>query len=331
MMDVIGFGSLNVDLIYAWPDLEIFKAVGLNLVPGMEIYAGPEIFPAVMALVDRYGQLRHKSGGGSAANTLFALSRMGFRVGMYGKVGQDAAGNFFTGSMGEVDLTPLCFGSQTGIGLIFLNSGGERSIIIFPHANSTISYEEIDRSYLSETRFLHLTSFVSDDPLAVQIKMVRALTSQVKLSFDPGEIYARKGLYCLKPILERTYVLFITEQEIEMLTGTGDYGIGARQLLAYGPRLVVCKRGARGSFLCSAAITLEIPALSVTAVDTTGAGDVYNAGFLAGMLHHLPWEQCARLATRAAARSITGYGRDEYPTRDLLTGFLQEIKYSNQG
>ena len=112
-----------------------------------------------------------------------------------------------------------------------------------------------------------------------------------------------------------------TEKEIEILMG-GGLSSGARGLLRMGPSILVCKRGVKGSRVFAEQEDFEVEALPVKAVDNTGAGDVYNAGFLAGLFLEKSLVESARFATALASKSVTGYGRTCYPTREDLDRFF---------
>jgi ribokinase len=88
-----------------------------------------------------------------------------------------------------------------------------------------------------------------------------------------------------------------------------------------GPSILVCKKGSQGSHLFSEAGDFQVPVVQAEVMDNTGAGDVYNAGFLAGFFLGSSLEGCAHFAARVAAKSVTGYGRDCYPTEDDLKNF----------
>jgi ribokinase len=154
-----------------------------------------------------------------------------------------------------------------------------------------------------------------------QKDLMNRLDPEVKVSMDPGEIYARKGLVRLSPLIQRCHILFLTEKEVTLLTAR-DLRSGARSLLEAGPKILVCKRGSRGSQIFTESGDFEIPTRAVTVVDNTGAGDVYNAGFLAGFFLRSPLEVCALFATQVASKSITGYGRTCYPNREDLGHFF---------
>lgn len=310
-MDVIGLGALNVDLIYevdlAFPEIEF----------GRERMAKYEEFKELLNLLKNKGKLKSKSGGGSAANTIYALAKMGFSTGYIGKVGRDEEGKFLLRElkMVGVDISKIQRNEKSGICIALLNRKGERSILILPHANDKLLYSEVDLNYLNRAKIVHMTSFIGNEPFQVQ----KIIASQLKtrISFNPGEPHIKRGIEELRPILERTFVLFATGKEIEMLTGK-DYKRGTRILLDYGIKIAICTLGEKGSYLLSGKEKLRIPAEKVKIIDTTGAGDVYAAGFLAGLLKKLPLFECARLATRAAAQSIKGYGRNSYPDKYLV-------------
>ncbi len=305
-MDVVGLGALNVDMVYE-VDLASF-----GLEAGRERIGSYEEFKGLLELLKNKGKLRAKSGGGSAANTIYALAKMGFSCGYLGKVGEDEEGNFLLEDLNRVgvDTHKVKRDKKSGVCLVLLDKSKDRSIIVLPNANDTLVFSELDTDYINEAEFLHMSSFLGEIPFEAQKQI--AGETKAKISFNPGEPHATKGLKELTPILEHTFILFLSQKEAEILTGK-DYKKGARMLLSYGIEVIACTLGARGSYLLSREEEFEVPPEKVEAVDTTGAGDVYAAGFLAGLLKKLPLPECARLATKTSAQSIKGYGRDYYP------------------
>jgi len=311
-MDVVGFGALNVDIVYEVNDL-----ASLGIERGRERMGSYEEFKDLLKFLKNKGKLRVKSGGGSAANTIYALGRIGFSCGYLGKTGKDEEGAFLQKELKEagVDTRKIRQNTRSGICLVLLDKSRDRSIIVLPNANDTLSYSELDIDYINKAQFLHMSSFVGRIPFEAQ-KLV-ATKTKVKISFNPGELHATKGIKELAPILEHSFILFLSQREAEVLTGE-DYKKGAKRLLGYGIEIVACTLGKKGSYVLSKEEELEVPAEKLEAIDTTGAGDVYTAGFLAGLLKKLPLFECARLATRGAAQSIKGYGRSFYPDRRFV-------------
>ena len=314
--DVVGFGALNVDLMYQ-ADLSAIAEIVRNARPGTETTLPREEMYRLLQELERRGHFKHKAAGGQAANTVVALSRMGFRCGYIGCVGDDEEGTFLTDALESVDTAGVVGQGKSGVCVVILDETGERTMIVFPNANDTMCYERVNVAYVSGARFVYLTSFVGEQPFEAQKKLVEEVGNGCRIALDPGELYARRGLDQLREIIEQAEIVFATDSEIETLTGM-DYLRGCQEVLAVGASIIACKRGQKGSYIVSRDIAFEIPAQAVDVVDTTGAGDVYAAGFIAGLLRGASLQRCASFASRAAAKSVTGYGRSCYPDESDL-------------
>lgn len=323
---VVGWGALNVDLIF---EVEDFTALGngpVAIEAGEELSGTEEDFQWLLERLRQVGHLRSRDGGGSAANTVFALAQMGFPCAFIGKVGEDPEGDFLIEKMRPVRTHWIRRGGQSGVSLIVLDRRKDRFIFVRGNAaNDTLSDDDVDLKGFCSISWLHLTSFVGDGPLEVQIRLLSHLPPAARVSMDPGELYVRKGQDRLRPLIQRCDVLFLTEEEIRLLTREPP-SIGARRILEEGPSVVVCKKGRRGSHIYTNAEDLEITGEEVDVIDNTGAGDVYDAGFLAGLLLGRSLEESGRFATRVSAASLKGYGRERYPTRKDLESFFSLLE-----
>jgi sugar/nucleoside kinase (ribokinase family) len=314
MKDVIGIGALNLDLMYEVADLAALRKQGWLLEAGRETSLPPEEFQRLLQEVEGYGRLKFRSGGGSAANTTAALARMGFQTGFVGRVGDDEEGAFILREMAGVDLAQVREGGRSGICLAVLDRQRDRALVVQPHANDEVSFADMDVTVLSQSRFIHLSAFVGDGPFVAQQQLMEKIPAHVQVSLDPGELYARRGMVAILPLIKRASILFATAQEINTLTGTVDYRAACREITTQGPAMVVCKRGKEGAYLYSPEGEEEyLPSGEPAVVDNTGAGDVYNAGFLAGLLLKRPLDDCLAFAHKVAAKSLGGYGRACYP------------------
>jgi ribokinase len=221
-----------------------------------------------------------------------------------------------------VDLAQVKAGGASGICLVVLDSHRDRALVVQPNANDSLRFEDLDLSYLSKGRHLHLSAFVGDAPFDAQRRLTEVLPAGVKVSLDPGELYAQRGMEAILPLIKRSSILFATDHEICTLMGTADYKAGCKEIASLGPDCVVCKRGEQGAYLFSREGEAEFrPQEAVEVVDNTGAGDVYDAGFLAGLLLERPLTDCLALAHAMAAKSLGGYGRQHYPD----AGDIKEI------
>ena len=295
--DVIGFGAINLDKIYM-----------VDKIPGKD----EEGFVLSVEF----------HSGGSAANTIVGLSRLGLKASYIGKVGNDADGDFLLKDFINegVDTKAIIRAEgRSGTAMIFVDRDGNRAILVDPGVNDTIRYEEIDVDYVSRFRLIHLTSFIcknSEDSFISQKKIVDEL--DIEVSFDPGMIYVERGMGDLKDILKNTTVFLPNRKEIELLTGM-DYVTSAHELVAMGVEVVAVKLGEKGCYIFDGRKEYTVPAYSVEAVDSTGAGDAFNAGFLYGYLKGKSLEECGRLGNLVAAMNIRKVGaRDGLPREDEL-------------
>jgi len=321
-LDLVGFGALNVDIFYQLrPGGKVDQIVpGLN--PGGERMGGESEREIILRSAGKYADVTGRSGGGQAANTAVALARMGFQCGSLGKVGDDEMGDFLLESLENVDKSHVRRGGNSGMCLCMLDQDGERANTVFPGCNDTVSLEDSDVEYVKSVKALHLTSFCHESVLEMQGWILRQTGRDLVVTFDPGEIYSRLGLDRVRDILQYTRVLFATSEELMLMTGKEPQR-AAREIIRCGTDIVVWKQSGSGSEIISEDESLRIPAAKAEkVVDKTGAGDVYAAGFIAGLLLELPLKQCGRLASEVAALSISGYGREKYPDRRFLRKFL---------
>jgi ribokinase len=321
MENIVGFGALNLDLIYEVEDFKSISSEAFQLAPGKEVFGSEEDFQSLLGQLNRSGTLKSKSGGGSAANTIVALARMGFQTKFIGKVGEDEEGDFLLENLRPVDKGLISRGGRSSACLVVLDRHQDRFLFVRGNTNNTLTFDGIKLDELKDISWMHFTSFIGELPFEAQKALLNHLDPSVKLSMDPGEIYAKKGLDKIRPLIKRCHILFLTEREVRLLTDQ-DLSSGAKALMEIGPSVLVCKKGNQGSHILTKKGDFEVPAIKIEVVDNTGAGDVYNAGFLAGFLLGRSLKESALFATVVAAGSVKGYGRDCYPTEEDLKNFF---------
>ncbi len=284
--DVIGFGALNVD--------RLFKVDRL---------AGAE--------EESFIQNHTESCGGSAANTIVALARLGCKVGYIGKVSGDREGKLLLEDFAreDVDTAGVIRANHGDSGQVmgFVDEEGDRALYIDSGVNDTIRLHEVKADYVSQARFLHLTSFAGEESFQTQ-KQLLELLPETRVSFDPGALYARKGYAELEPIIKKTRVLMPNKRELELITGERDYCKGADFMIGKGVGIVAVKLGADGCYVTDGRERLLVDAFTVEAVDTTGAGDAFCAGFLNGLLQNKSLGDCGKLGNFIASRCIMKIG-----------------------
>jgi ribokinase len=315
MDDVVGFGSLNVDYIYETEDLAFLEPFYPEGKRRREwVLTEPAEIESVQEAIRKRTRLISRTGGGSAANTVFSLAKMGFPSGMVGKVGQDEDGDFILKEMAPIPRRHIGRDHRTGKALIILGPDRDRIILLLPNANRELTWADLEPDFVRTFRILHLTSILGEG-FSLQERLAREVAEKVQISIDPGEVYAQRGLKDLTPLLTRCHILFITQGELELLTGR-EWRDGVDEILDLGTRIIAVKKKGSGAFIREATGVWELPAPVIRAKDTTGAGDVFAAGFLGGFLQGLPLPACGSLGLIMAHQSMGGVGREAYPTRE---------------
>ena len=316
-VDVIGFGALNVDKLY--------KVGHIAEIDGESFIKGEE-----------------KSPGGSAANTIIGLSKLGCSTSYIGKIADDEEGDLLEYNLmiNDVYLTNLIYAESGNSGKVlgFVSDAGDRALYVDPGVNDEISIDEINPLNVNACKILHYTSFVGDSFYA-QKELLNILSDKIVLSFDPGMLYVKKGVEELKEILERTDILLINEGELkilfedyykEKLNLSGDDSLSFRDLAVNvrndGIDTVVVKRGSVGAYAINKKDEeVKIPAFECDAVDTTAAGDSFNAGFLYSYLKGYDLAKSCTIANGVASKSVQAIGISGLPSLEELEEFTQSL------
>jgi sugar/nucleoside kinase (ribokinase family) len=308
--DVTGIGNAIVDIIGRCDDTylgQIGAAKGsMRLVDADEIakiYAG--MGPAV------------EISGGSAANTIAGVASFGGRAGFIGKVAGDEFGRIFSHDIRSIGVffnaTPVSGSMPTSRSLILVTPDGERTMNTFLGISTDFTAEQIDHELIRDSAILYLEGYLFDRPDAKQAfhaasAIARKAGRQVALSLSDGFCVDRHRAEFLDLIRSNIDIVFANENEIKSLYETQSYD-DAAALARRDIKLAVLTRSAKGSHIFSDGNDVSINADPVAkVVDTTGAGDLYAAGFLFGVAKGLPLETSGKLASLAAAEVISHVG-----------------------
>ncbi len=237
-------------------------------------------------------QSTHGNPGGSAANTIFALSRLGMKTGFIGPVGNDVEGQNILKNMAEegIDITMIKMlkGTNTAKVLVFVDRTGERAMYSLPGANLESHFGESEIGYVNKSKYLILSAIPGDRSLTKQIALMKQISEKVKLVFLPGGLYSGLGITAIRTILKHTNILVLNRTELKKLTNMGeDYNLGMARLLKIGCLNVVLTTGKDGCVIKTPDTLETIPTPHLDPekiVDTTGAGDAFAAGLVYGLL-----------------------------------------------
>jgi sugar/nucleoside kinase (ribokinase family) len=250
--------------------------------------------------------------GGSASIMACGAARLGLRVAFAGRVGDDAAGVFVRTALADrgVDVSALVTDPALPTPLTtILVSGDDRAILTSPGCLPNTAAEDVPRSLLRSVRHVHAGSFYLLPPLAAGLAGIfkQAKAAKATTSLDPNDDPAGKwDRMVLDPILRVTDYLLPNAVEALALTGHHSVVDAAGILARRGP-LVVVKNGAEGALAHNGSKVITAPALKVETVDAIGAGDSFDAGWVAAVLNGMKPDRaltiaaaCGSLSTRAA-------------------------------
>lgn len=262
--------------------------------------------------------------GGSAAIVACGLARLGVPTALAATVGDDLYGGFVRAALEErgVDTRWLRVDPDVPTGISVVLSGADRAILTFPGTIALLGPEHIDDDLLTTVRHVHSASFFLLPRLARHLPglLARArgagATTSVDTNWDPAGTWAG-----VDRLLDHTCVLMPNAAELLALTGRTDRDEAARVVLGHGGR-VALKDGANGGVLWqSPGSVVRVPAPAVAAIDTTGAGDSFDAGFISALVEGLPGEECLARAVACGSLSTRAVGGTAgQPSRDELPG-----------
>jgi ribokinase len=272
--------------------------------------------------------------GGKGANQAVGVGRLGSRVSMVGMVGDDAFGVELRASLrkSKVDVrTVKTVTGSSGVALINIGRDGQNNIVVVPGANGKLLPKDISaHSALLRKAGMILTQL--EIPLiTLETLAVFAHRNKIPLMLDPAPARELPA-----GVLQATTWITPNESETRILCGLGAHepvtpetaARCADLLLARGPKNVVIKMGSQGAFVAAADGTREmIPSFAVKAVDSTAAGDAFNAGFAVSLLRGKTPRDAARYASAVAAISVTRNGaQPSIPSAREVERFLKSQK-----
>jgi adenosine kinase len=309
--DILGFGNAIVDVI-AQTDDDVLAKHGLN--------------KGAMQLVDEataerlynvMGQTTIVSGG-SAANTIIGAASLGCKTAFVGRVKADKPGKMFAHDIqqAKVDFsTPAApDGPATARCLVFVTPDGQRTMNTFLGACQNLTEADVDEDTVKQSAIVYLEGYLWDPPAAKAAfvkasKIARAAGQRVALTLSDAfcvDRYRDEFLGLMRD--GSVQILFANEHELLSLYQTADFDT-ALGLLRGENLLAAVTRSEKGCVVIQGETSVAVPAFPIeNLVDTTGAGDLFAAGFLAGLTKNKDLATCAKLGALAAAEIIQHIG-----------------------
>jgi sugar/nucleoside kinase (ribokinase family) len=303
MIPVVVIGELNVDLVLS----------GCSRLPSF----GTEITAEDCT----------QTLGSASAICAVGLARLGRAVSFLGKTGDDAWGRYCTDVLSAegVDISPVIRDARVKTGVtVVLTAAADRALVTHPGATEALSPADLSHNLFTGRKHLHVSSFFLQKGMRTGWRPIlsRARESGWSVSLDPG-FDPSQTWDDLRELLPLIDVLLPNEVELAALAGSSRPDEALRALASDDAR-VVAKLGSRGAMTLANGQAFVVSPPPVAVVDTTGAGDSFNAGFLDAWLDGHAIVDCLRAGVACGAMSTRGFGgTTTHPTRDELRRTLE--------
>jgi sugar/nucleoside kinase (ribokinase family) len=309
-MDVAGIGNAIVDVIaHAEDGFLAEHALNKGTMTLIDAERAESLYAAMGVGVE--------VSGGSAANTMVGLALLGGAAGYVGKVAEDALGTVFRHDINAAGVrfeTPAsAMGAPTARCLIFVTEDAERTMNTYLGACVELGPEDIHEDFIAAAKVTYMEGYLWDPPGAKEAfrkaqKIAAANGRKVSLSLSDPFCVERHRDELRDLVANHVDILFANEDEILSLYQVGDFD-AALQLVGKECEIAALTRSEHGSVVVGQGEVHVIGAAPVAKVtDTTGAGDLYAAGFLYGYTHDFDLARCGRLGALAAGEVVSHFG-----------------------
>ena len=322
MKKILGIGNALVDVIIFLKNDEVLQSFSLPR-GSMQLVDANTAILIEKATSDCKS---HMSSGGSAANTIHGVAGLGLPAGFIGTVGRDGLGDFFREDMKKQGITPLLTDSSsiTGSSRALVSPDGERTMATFLGAAFELSADLLHLDTFKGYDHLHIEGYLVLNHDLVEKALMYAVQSGMTVSLDLASYnVVEANLGFLKRIIPGSIqVVFANKEEARAFTGETDPH-KALDAIADLCETAVVKIGEKGSLISHKGKKYDIGVIPVKCLDTTGAGDLYAAGYLYGMAKEMPPQECGKLGALLAGKVIEEAGaKISAASWDYIRGLL---------
>ena len=307
MKKILGIGSTLIDILSQVPNEEVLNE--LNLPKGSMTYVN--INDAVSIgerLAQQYGSQR--AAGDSAANTMSGLARLGAKAGFLTMMGNDEMGQFFTNEMTRTGVEMLALKSNTPTGRVIamVTPDGERTFATCLGASIELSPDDIKPELFDNWDIFYIEGYLVANPDMLRKAISTAKDKGLKIAIDLASynVVEESRDFLLELVNNYVDIVFANEQEALALTGMEPEN--ALHYIAERCEIAVVKIGAKGAYIQRGNEIVTIPPMKADVVDTTGAGDMWAAGFLAGLVKGENLQKCGMMGAIVAKNIIEVMG-----------------------
>ena len=329
MKNVIGIGNALTDMLVNLRSDEVLEKFDLprgsmslvNSEQQKEISKSVSGLPYTLSL------------GGSADNTIRAMARLGCKVGFIGKVGRDSTGDFFESALDNLGIQPFIMRGEERSGkcVSLVSPDGERTLVTHLGAAVEMKAEDLTPAIFEGYDCLYVEGYLVQDHNLIRgaIRMAKELGLKVAIDLASFNVVEENLEFLREVISEYVDIVFANEDEARVFSGEEE-PVNALQYISTMCDLVIVKIGMRGALIKQGGEVSHVGIMAAAKrVDTTGAGDFYAAGFMAGMCEGLSLRQCGTIGAITAGKVIEIVGTT--PTEEAWDDVARLIKRVKAG
>ena len=273
--------------------------------------------------------------GGSAGNTIRAMARLGTEVGFIGKVGEDTTGDFYIQALTNLGIEPVVFRGEEKSGkcVSLVSPDGERTLVTHLGAALELEATEIEPSIFEGYDCLYVEGYLVQNHELIEKAAATAKQCGLKVAIDLASfnVVAENLEFLRRLVNEYVDIVFANEDEAKTFTCEGN-PVNALQQISEMCELAVVKIGTKGALIKQGSEVVHVGIMAAaTRVDTTGAGDFYAAGFMAGLCEGLTLRQCGTIGAITAGKVIevvgTTFGEEAWEEIFRLVERVKSEKY----
>lgn len=306
MLKVLGMGNALVDILTRLEDDKILEKY--NLPKGSMQLVDDKFSETINKATDHLK--KQITSGGSAANTIHGLAVMGVETAFIGKVGNDHLGRFFYADMQQNKILPLLLHANvaTGKAMALISPDSERTFATFLGAAVELSPDDITPEQFDGYDYFHIEGYLVQNHALIEKAMKLAKQKRLKISLDMASYnVVEQNLEFLRRMLtDYVDIVFANEEEAKAFTGKEPEA--AVEELAGLCEIAIVKTGKKGSIVQTKNQNFKIKPIKAESIDTTGAGDLFAAGFLYGLINRYSLDKCGAIGSVLAGKTIEVIG-----------------------
>ena len=306
MKKILGIGNALVDILVHIDNDEILDRLGLQK-GGMEMIDAQrkrEILEVIS------GMPQTMATGGSTSNTIHGLARLGATAGYIGKVGNDELGRLFRQECERFGVIPHLIDSDedTGVAITFISPNAERTFATYLGAAATMQPDQVDANILKDYDLIHIEGYLifNHDLILAICQKAKACGLQISMDMASYNLIESNLDFVKMMLHDYVDIIFANEEEAKAFTGVEQ--VEALHKLSEDCTVAIVKVGKDGSYIKMDGEVTAIAPVDATRIDTTGAGDIYAAGFLYGLVNNYGALKSGNLASYLSARLIEYVG-----------------------